>query len=82
MHFRRNWPIWLATPLPTDLAAAVKAITQTMPPSAKLVGLGKLIEQLKKENSERWRLVVFTGRRETEQNDLVCFLRAKASRWA
>ncbi len=52
--------------VPSELAATVKAITQTMPPSAKLLGLGTLIERLKKENSERWRLVVFTGRRETQ----------------
>jgi ERCC4-related helicase len=37
-----------------------------MPPSAKLIGLGRLIERLKKENPERWRLVVFTTRRETQ----------------
>src|SRR5262249_44115405 len=29
-------------------------------------GLGTLIEQLKKENAQQWRLVVFTGRRETQ----------------
>jgi hypothetical protein len=49
-----------------DLAATVAGIVTKMPPSAKLRGLGHLIEQLKKENSERWRLVVFTGRRETQ----------------
>ncbi|MGO9238436.1 MAG: DEAD/DEAH box helicase [Methylocella sp.] len=52
--------------VPADLAAAVKAIVTTMPPSAKLLGLGRLIEQLTKENPECWRLVVFTGRRETQ----------------
>lgn len=52
--------------VPADLAAAVKTIATRMPPSAKLHGLGLLIEQLKRENPERWRLVVFTGRRETQ----------------
>ena len=37
-----------------------------MPTSAKLKGLGTLIEQLKRQNPERWRMVVFTGRRETQ----------------
>jgi superfamily II DNA or RNA helicase len=52
--------------VPAELAAAVRAIVTRMSPSAKLRGLGCLIEQLKKENPERWRLVVFTGRRETQ----------------
>src|SRR5258707_10638647 len=37
-----------------------------MPLSAKLTGLGNLIEKLKKENPDGWRLVVFTIRRETQ----------------
>lgn len=52
--------------VPGELAAAVRAIVVKMPLSAKLQGLGRLIEQLKKENPERWRLVVFTIRRETQ----------------
>jgi superfamily II DNA or RNA helicase len=52
--------------VPKELAVTVKRIVTGMPPSAKLEGLGKLIERLKKENSERWRLVVFTTRRETQ----------------
>ena len=52
--------------VPTQLTAAVKSIVTSMPPSAKLAGLGTLIEQLKKENAQQWRLVVFTGRRETQ----------------
>lgn len=51
---------------PAELAAAVKAIVGTMPLSAKLGGLGKLIEKLKTQNLDRWRLVVFTTRRETQ----------------
>src|SRR5712671_5637116 len=52
--------------VPANLAATVKAIVAGMPPSAKLQGLVRLIEQLKQENPERWRLVVFTCRRETQ----------------
>jgi superfamily II DNA or RNA helicase len=51
---------------PIDLAASVKAIVDDMPLSAKLIGLSNLIETLKKENPNRWRLVVFTIRRETQ----------------
>ena len=52
--------------IPGELAATVRAIVTVMPPSAKLHGLGGLIDNLKRENSERWRLVVFTGRLETQ----------------
>lgn len=51
---------------PPDLAGAVRAIVTTMPTSAKLVGLGKLVENLKQQNPDSWRLVVFTTRRETQ----------------
>jgi hypothetical protein len=49
-----------------ELAATVRAIVAKMPQSAKLHGLEILIEKLRGENSERWRLVVFTCRRETQ----------------
>jgi ERCC4-related helicase len=52
--------------VPQEFAETVKRIVTGMPPSAKLKGLGKLIEWLKKENSERRRLVVFTTRRDTQ----------------
>ncbi len=52
--------------LPPELATAVKAMVATMPRSAKRNGLERLIDQLKKENPNRWRLVLFTGRRETQ----------------
>jgi len=51
---------------PAELAAAVRAIVNGMPTIAKLRGLGGLIEELKRKNSDGWRLVVFTGRRETQ----------------
>ena len=52
--------------VPAELADSVRSIVTRMPPSAKLIGLGRLIERLKKEDPERWRLVVFTTRRETQ----------------
>lgn len=51
---------------PPELAAAVRSIVETMPPTSKLKGLAVLIEQLKKQNPERWRLIVFTTLRETQ----------------
>ena len=56
-----------------DFAAAVKAVVRTMPPSAKLNGLATLIRQLKQDNADQWRLVIFTTRRET-QTTIVNFL--------
>jgi superfamily II DNA or RNA helicase len=52
--------------VPTDLAVAVRDAVSRMPQSAKLRGLGKLVERLQRENPDRWRLVVFTNRRETQ----------------
>ena len=52
--------------VPQDLAAAVCSIVSGMKTSAKLKGLGVLIDQLKRQNPERWRMVVFTGRLETQ----------------
>ncbi|WP_010686068.1 SNF2-related protein [Methylobacterium mesophilicum] len=49
-----------------DFAGAVRAVVRGMTTSAKLDGLGRLITQLKHENPDSWRLVVFTGRRETQ----------------
>lgn len=52
--------------VPPELAATVKGIVVKMPVSAKLHGLGVLIEKLKRENPAQWRLVVFTCRLETQ----------------
>ena len=52
--------------VPTDLATTVKGIVGKMPLTAKLIGLNNLIQKLKKENPDSWRLVVFTIRRETQ----------------
>jgi superfamily II DNA or RNA helicase len=51
---------------PSELAAAVRDIVKTMPLSAKLKGLGALIDELKRHNPELWRLIVFTTSRETQ----------------
>ena len=52
--------------VPQELAATVRTIVTGMPTSAKLHGLGALIDRLKRERPERWRLIVFTGRLETQ----------------
>lgn len=51
---------------PLELSQIVSRIVRRMPPSAKLAGLGVLIDQLKKNNPTSWRLVIFTTRRETQ----------------
>jgi superfamily II DNA/RNA helicase len=48
------------------IPALGKALLTFLKTSAKLEGLGKLIDQLRSKNSERWRVVVFTGRLETQ----------------
>jgi ERCC4-related helicase len=52
--------------VPQELASTVRGIVVGMPASAKLHGVGGLIDRLKRENPECWRLVVFTGRLETQ----------------
>lgn len=52
--------------VPAELAADVRNIVTGMATSAKLRGLGELLNRLKYENPERWRLVVFTSRLETQ----------------
>jgi superfamily II DNA or RNA helicase len=52
--------------VPQELAAAVCSIVAGMKTSAKLNGLGGLIDKLMRQNPERWRMVVFTGRLETQ----------------
>ena len=62
--------------VPSELAEKVRDIVNRMPSSAKLGGLGVLIDGLKRENPERWRVVVFTGRVET-QTTIQAFLEKK-----
>jgi SNF2 family DNA or RNA helicase len=52
--------------VPKELAAAVCSIVDGMKTSAKLQGLGILIDQLMRQNAERGRVVVFTTRLETQ----------------
>src|ERR1700694_4059812 len=67
MRLWRNSPILLPTgPVPQELAATVVSIVAEMKTSTKLNGLGTLIDQLMRENPERWRMDVFTTRLETQ----------------
>jgi len=52
--------------IPGELAAEVRALVSRMRGNAKLQGLAALVEQLRAEQPERWRMVVFTQRRETQ----------------
>jgi superfamily II DNA or RNA helicase len=52
--------------IPSTLAADVQAIVEHIPITAKLRGIAALIDKLKKEQPEQWRLVIFTLRRETQ----------------
>jgi superfamily II DNA or RNA helicase len=58
---------------PVELSRAVDSIAKVMPLTAKLKGLGQLIDQLKKQNPDRWRLVIFTALRETQTTILLFF---------
>jgi SNF2 family DNA or RNA helicase len=51
--------------VPMELAATVQAIVTPMRTSAKLEGLRQLVTTLQQQNPTGWRMVVFTGRRET-----------------
>lgn len=57
--------------VPTSLASTVRDIVTKMPISAKLRGLGALIDKLKSENPKSWRVVIFTGRLETQTTILL-----------
>ncbi len=52
--------------IPVSLANDVRAIVNRMGTIAKLQGLESLVKGLQKENPKEWRMVVFTGRRETQ----------------
>lgn len=62
-----------------ELALAVSAIVTKMDTSAKLQGLGTLADELRQKNPEKWRMVVFTGRRET-QTTIQSFLEQRGLR--
>lgn len=52
--------------IPASMASSVRAVVKDMGMTAKLQGLGSLIDNLKKERPEDWRVVIFTGRLETQ----------------
>jgi superfamily II DNA or RNA helicase len=52
--------------VPEEVAAAVRAIVARMGTTVKLQGLGTLVEKLRQEKPDHWRMVVFTGRLETQ----------------
>jgi SNF2 family DNA or RNA helicase len=62
--------------VPKSLASAAEEIVDRTPDTAKLQGLGALVDQLRAEQPERWRMVVFTTRRET-QTSIEAFLQAR-----
>ena len=51
---------------PEQLALDVRALVRKMPHSAKLQGLAALVDELRRQRPADWRIVVFTGRRETQ----------------
>lgn len=65
--------------VPSSLAVEVRTIVERMQTTAKLQGLGSLVAQLKTEQPDRWRMVVFTGRRET-QTTIEAFLEEQGIR--
>jgi superfamily II DNA or RNA helicase len=52
--------------VPSDLAATVDSIVKDMPLTAKLHGLGTLIDSLRAQDPSKWRLVIFTTRLQTQ----------------
>src|SRR3989344_6519256 len=52
--------------IPESLSLEVSAVVENMNGSAKLKGLSTLIDKLETERPDDWRLVIFTGRRETQ----------------
>jgi hypothetical protein len=51
---------------PADIAATVEEFVDRMPASAKLRGLGALVDHLSAQRPDDWRMVVFTGFRQTQ----------------
>ncbi len=61
---------------PKELAEEVQKVAKLIPITAKLKGLEALIEGLKAEQPDTWRVVIFTRWRET-QTTIQCFLEEK-----
>ena len=62
--------------VPQSLAMQVDEIVGKISVTAKLRGLASLVEELRAEQPDRWRLVVFTTRRET-QTTIESFLQTR-----
>jgi hypothetical protein len=62
--------------VPQGLAMRVEEIVGRINITAKLRGLGALVDKLRAEQSEKWRLVIFTTRRET-QTTIESFLQTR-----
>jgi superfamily II DNA or RNA helicase len=62
--------------VPESLSRGVDAIVARISTTAKLQGLAPLVERLRSEQPERWRMVVFTTRRET-QTTIEAFLQQR-----
>lgn len=62
--------------VPESLANQVEEVVARIPITAKLQGLGTLVDKLCQEQPERWRMVIFTTRRET-QTTIESFLAAR-----
>ena len=52
--------------VPQSLSTDVDAVVSRMGLTSKLKGLGILVDDLKAQRPDDWRLVIFTGRRETQ----------------
>jgi superfamily II DNA or RNA helicase len=65
--------------VPAVFASDVSIVVRTMPISAKLASLGALANELAARDTEKWRMVIFTGRRET-QTTIQAFLEQRG--WA
>jgi superfamily II DNA/RNA helicase len=62
--------------VPKSLVTKVEEIVSRIPVTAKLRGLATLVDKLRAEQSERWRVVIFTTRRET-QTTIEAFLQMR-----
>jgi SNF2 family DNA or RNA helicase len=62
--------------VPQSLADSVNEVVSRIRVTAKLQGLGTLVDGLRSEQPERWRMVVFTTRRET-QTTIEAFLQER-----
>jgi SNF2 family DNA or RNA helicase len=59
--------------IPESLAISVQDVVNSIRTTAKLEGLGALVDKLRAEQPDRWRMIVFTTRRET-QTTIAAFL--------